>query len=170
MSSQAIRGAEGATIIGPTNPAREAESRDGVTPPSTDHGTLPNLKWSFADSHNRLEEGGWARQTTIREMPIATTLAGVNMRLKAGAIREMHWHKEAEWAFKACQLGVHSSTIARRAASALIFVIEVLTISCYSYLATTGVLPWPKRSPISFLNTCAPFAAVSNARNTTSKT
>ncbi|MGA9808421.1 MAG: cupin domain-containing protein [Candidatus Sulfotelmatobacter sp.] len=21
------------------------------------------------------------------------------MRLKAGAIREMHWHKEAEWAF-----------------------------------------------------------------------
>jgi oxalate decarboxylase len=32
-------------------------------------------------------------------MPIATTMAGVNMRLKAGAIREMHWHKEAEWAF-----------------------------------------------------------------------
>src|SRR5580704_18543291 len=32
-------------------------------------------------------------------MPIATTMAGVNMRLKAGAIREMHWHKEAEWAY-----------------------------------------------------------------------
>jgi oxalate decarboxylase len=99
MNSRAIRGAKGATIIGPTNPAREAESPDRVAPPSTDHGTLPNLKWSFADSHNRLEEGGWARQTTVREMPVATTLAGVNMRLKAGAIRELHWHKEAEWAF-----------------------------------------------------------------------
>jgi oxalate decarboxylase len=46
-----------------------------------------------------LQEGGWARQTTVRELPISTTIAGGNMRLKAGAIREMHWHKEAEWAF-----------------------------------------------------------------------
>jgi oxalate decarboxylase len=60
---------------------------------------MPNLKWSFAASHNRLLDGGWARETTVRELPIATTLAGVNMRLKAGAYRELHWHREAEWAF-----------------------------------------------------------------------
>jgi oxalate decarboxylase len=36
---------------------------------------------------------------TRRELPIATTLAGVNMRLAAGAVREMHWHKQAEWAY-----------------------------------------------------------------------
>ena len=36
---------------------------------------------------------------TIRELPVATTLAGVNMRLKAGAYRELHWHKEDKWAF-----------------------------------------------------------------------
>lgn len=94
-----IRGAEGANILGPTNPAREAESRDRLTPPPTDHGTLPSLRWSFADSHNRLSEGGWARQTTVRELPTATEIAGVNMRLKAGAIREMHWHTEGEWAY-----------------------------------------------------------------------
>jgi oxalate decarboxylase len=47
----------------------------------------------------RLDAGGWARQQTVRELPIATELAGVNMRLTAGAIREMHWHKEAEWGF-----------------------------------------------------------------------
>jgi oxalate decarboxylase len=35
----------------------------------------------------------------VRELPAATELAGVNMRLKPGGIREMHWHKEAEWAF-----------------------------------------------------------------------
>src|SRR5271157_1816342 len=60
---------------------------------------MPNLRWSFADSHNKLEPGGWARQTTVREMPVATQLACVNMRLKAGAIRELHWHKPAEWGF-----------------------------------------------------------------------
>ncbi|WP_443045219.1 cupin domain-containing protein [Streptomyces malaysiensis] len=32
-------------------------------------------------------------------MPIATTLAGVNMRLKPGAFRELHWHKQSEWAY-----------------------------------------------------------------------
>jgi len=32
-------------------------------------------------------------------MPIASRMAGVNMRLEAGAIRELHWHKTAEWAY-----------------------------------------------------------------------
>jgi oxalate decarboxylase len=94
-----IRGNEGASIIGPTNPEREAQSRDRLSPPSTDHGTLPSLKWSFTDSHNRLEEGGWARQTTGRELPIAQALNCVNMRLKAGVIRELHWHKPDEWGY-----------------------------------------------------------------------
>ena len=96
---QPIRGEEGADILGPTNPTREAQGRDRLAPPSTDHGTVPNLKWTFADSHNKLEGGGWARQTTVREMPVATKLAFVNMRLEAGVIREMHWHKPAEWAY-----------------------------------------------------------------------
>ena len=89
----------GADILGPRNPARAAEEPFTLAPPATDHGTMPNLKWSFADSHMRLEEGGWARQTTIRELPVSKAMAGVNMRLKAGAVREMHWHKEAEWAY-----------------------------------------------------------------------
>jgi oxalate decarboxylase len=44
-------------------------------------------------------KGGWAREVTQRELPIATQLAAVNMRLNPGAIRELHWHKEAEWEF-----------------------------------------------------------------------
>jgi oxalate decarboxylase len=67
-----VRGKEGALILGPANPAREAQSRDRLAPPATDRGTLPNLRWSFADSHNRLQQGGWARQATRREMPVAT--------------------------------------------------------------------------------------------------
>jgi oxalate decarboxylase len=93
------RGSEGADILGPRNAAREAQDPFTLAPPTTDHGTMPNLKWSFADSHMRLEDGGWARQTTVRELPISKAMAGVNMRLKANAVREMHWHKEAEWSY-----------------------------------------------------------------------
>jgi oxalate decarboxylase len=96
---QPIRDNQGASILGPTNPPREAQDPDLLVPPRTDHGTLPNLRWSFADSHNHLSEGGWARQTTIRELPSATEIAAINMRLKAGAVQEMHYHKEAEWAY-----------------------------------------------------------------------
>ena len=65
----------------------------------TNDGTVPNLKFSFSATRNRLLTGGWAREITVRELQIATTLAGVNMRLTPGGIRELHWHKEAEWQF-----------------------------------------------------------------------
>lgn len=96
---QPIRGHDGATDEGPRNIPRDRQNPDLLRPPATDRGTIPNLKFSFSDVHNRLEEGGWAREITVRELPIATTLAGVNMRLKPGGIRELHWHKEAEWAY-----------------------------------------------------------------------
>ena len=87
------------SILGPKNRPLEKENPDMRFPPDTDYGTLPSLKWSFEDSHMRVGVGGWARQTTSRELPISTEIAGVNMRLDAGAIREMHWHKENEWSY-----------------------------------------------------------------------
>lgn len=60
---------------------------------------MPNLRWSFSDSRMRVEDGGWSRQTTIRELPVATELAGVNMRLEAGGVRELHFHNASEWAY-----------------------------------------------------------------------
>ena len=56
--NEPIDGTLGGTILGPTNPSRQAENPDILVPPRTDSGTLPNYKWSFADSHMRLEEGG----------------------------------------------------------------------------------------------------------------
>jgi oxalate decarboxylase len=96
---QPIRGDLGASILGPRNVPLERENPDQLASPYTDSGTIPNLKFSFAAARNRLLEGGWAREVTVRELPVATELAGVNMRLKPGGIREMHWHKEAEWAY-----------------------------------------------------------------------
>ncbi|KAI0076203.1 oxalate decarboxylase [Panus rudis PR-1116 ss-1] len=96
---QAMRGTLGANILGPQNVPITLENPSLLAPPTTDHGTVENAKWPFSLSHNRLQTGGWARQQTVTDMPIAKEMAGVNMRLEAGAIRELHWHKTAEWAY-----------------------------------------------------------------------
>jgi oxalate decarboxylase len=94
-----VRGSWGAPIMGPQNLGLERDNPDMLSSPSTDAGTIPNLKFSYSTARNRLAPGGWAREITIRELPIATTMAGVNMRLQPGGIRELHWHKQAEWAY-----------------------------------------------------------------------
>ena len=108
LSAKTVRAADlqpsrapgvGGTDHGPHNPMRDAQNPDILNPPPTDHGTLPNLRFSFSDSHVRQESGGWTRQVTERELGVSKSIAGVNMRLNAGGIRELHWHKEAEWAY-----------------------------------------------------------------------
>ncbi|KAJ6489076.1 oxalate decarboxylase [Mycena sanguinolenta] len=94
-----IRGSLGATLMGPSNIPMEQENPDLLAPPTSDNGDVGNAKWPFAMSHNRLQTGGWARQQNIEVLPIATSMASVNMRLEAGAIRELHWHKTSEWAY-----------------------------------------------------------------------
>lgn len=89
----------GATDLGPRDIMRDRENPDMLVPPVTDAGLLPNMKFSFSDTHMQLNQGGWSREITVRDFPIATTLAGVNMRLTAGGVRELHWHQQAEWAY-----------------------------------------------------------------------
>lgn len=96
---QPIDGSRGADIAGPRNLAIEAQNPDVFLPPATDHGGIAALKFPFAMAHNRLEDGGWAREVTIRELPALKELAAVEMRLGPGVVRELHWHKEAEWAY-----------------------------------------------------------------------
>ena len=97
---QPSRGAGvGGTDPGPRNDARSRQNPNVLNPPATDKGTLPNLRFSYADAHVRQTNGGWTRQITVRELGVSEEIAGVNMRLNAGSIRELHWHKEAEWAY-----------------------------------------------------------------------
>ncbi|KJA19336.1 hypothetical protein HYPSUDRAFT_44387 [Hypholoma sublateritium FD-334 SS-4] len=96
---QAIRGSLGATILGPTDDFITVENADLLAPPTTDNGFTQNAKWPFSLSKNRLQTGGWSRQENVNVMPFATKMAGVNMRLTAGSIRELHWHTTAEWAY-----------------------------------------------------------------------
>ncbi len=96
---QPITDGRGASILGPRNLPIEEANPDLLLSPLTDAGTIPNLKFPFAQARNRVTTGGWAREVTARELPASQELAGVNMRLKPGGIRELHWHKEAEWAY-----------------------------------------------------------------------
>ncbi|MBP0725286.1 oxalate decarboxylase family bicupin [Bacillus sp. RG28] len=89
----------GATDYGPRDAMRDLENPDMFIPPITDAGTIPNLKFSFSDTHMQLYHGGWSREVTARELPISKTIAGVNMRLTPGGVRELHWHKQSEWAY-----------------------------------------------------------------------
>jgi oxalate decarboxylase len=43
--------------------------------------------------------GGWARDVTANQLPIATGISGAHLFLNPGGVREMHWHASAEWAY-----------------------------------------------------------------------
>jgi oxalate decarboxylase len=94
-----VKGELSTSDPGPSNPAVAAQDPNQFAPPPTDHGNLGTLKYSFSNAHNRRTEAGWAREVTVRNFPIAKSIAGVNMRLQAGAVRELHWHLPAEWAY-----------------------------------------------------------------------
>ncbi|MBB5329637.1 cupin domain-containing protein [Tunturiibacter gelidoferens] len=80
------------------NDPLDKENPSSVWAPPTDSGGQPPFKYSFSLSHKRQEEGGWTRQVTVRDLPISKKMAGVQMRLVTGGIRELHWHVGAEWA------------------------------------------------------------------------
>ncbi len=83
---------------GPQDPAMEAQLPAFQNPPPTDVNGMPLFWSSFNIVPKRVQNGGWARQVTSEDFPISTTIAGVNMRLGPGGIRELHWHQAAEWA------------------------------------------------------------------------
>src|SRR6202049_2446493 len=88
-----------ATDPGPTNEGLDSQNRDSAWPPGTDSKSLvPTFKYPFGLSHKRMQEGGWSREVTVRELPVSKSMAGVDMRLTAGGVRELHWHTAAEWA------------------------------------------------------------------------
>src|SRR6201991_2458633 len=70
----------GGNVPGPRDLTRDRENPDMLNPPSTDQGTLPNLRFSFADAHTKQTDGGWTRQGTKRELGISTTPAGAEVR------------------------------------------------------------------------------------------
>ena len=97
----AINATNPASIIdpGPQNPALASQFPSATSPPPTDVGGM-QMPWSsFNNAPRRIQNGGWARQVTQADFAISEEISGVNMRLTAGGIREMHWHLAAEWGY-----------------------------------------------------------------------
>jgi oxalate decarboxylase family bicupin protein len=87
-------------LIGVGTYEYERLNPDVYAPPGTDDGDVPQAKWPLGLSHNRFGTGrqsGWARQQNQNELPAATAMAGVDMRLAPHAYRELHWHTANEW-------------------------------------------------------------------------
>jgi len=83
---------------GPQNPQLRDVLPSFNNPPPTDVGGMA-IPWaSFNEAHKRIQAGGWAREVTTAAFPISKDIAGVNMRLGPGGVRELHWHQQAEWA------------------------------------------------------------------------
>jgi oxalate decarboxylase len=87
------------TDPGPQNPALSSQFPGAFSPPATDAGDVPMFWASFNNAPRRIQDGGWARQVTQSDFQIAEDIAGTNMRLIRGGIRELHWHQAAEWAY-----------------------------------------------------------------------
>jgi oxalate decarboxylase len=88
-----------ATDPGPANTPLDGQNPDSTWPPATDSKSLvQTFKYPFSFANKRSYEGGWSREVTVRELAVSKTLAGVNMRLTAGGVRELHWHTADEWA------------------------------------------------------------------------
>ena len=82
---------------GPHNEIIEGQFPSQNDPPATDVSTQPFFWSSFNISPKRIQNGGWARELTAEDFAISEEIAGVDMHLAPGGIRELHWHQTAEW-------------------------------------------------------------------------
>lgn len=64
-----VRGKNGLPFFHKSNTAIDRENIDNISPPISDAGTVPNLKWSMSLSHAKLLQGGWVREQTVTDLP-----------------------------------------------------------------------------------------------------
>jgi oxalate decarboxylase len=91
------KGDKSSSAPGPGNSVLDQQNPDSFLPPQCDAGGVQTFKYPFGLGHKRMQEGGWSREVTVRELAVSKSIAGVDMRLTAGGIRELHWHTAAEW-------------------------------------------------------------------------
>jgi len=108
-SGLALQAALGADASDKGNPGDGGLGRNAVQlPPGAkvayhdpkDVEAMPNFKYSLEGNVPKITSGGWAKESTIHQLPVSKGIAGVHMFLNPGASRELHWHAiAAEWAF-----------------------------------------------------------------------
>ena len=69
-------GNHSASNPGPINKVLTGESPDSYLPPTTGRGDVLPIWYSFDLVHRRIQDGGWTRQVTARELPSSQDVAG----------------------------------------------------------------------------------------------
>ena len=78
----------------------DVSSMNNVPDPLLAEEELPTFRFALEKSEGRTQDGGVAKEATVKQLPISKGIAGVSMRLEPGVMRELHWHATAaEWAF-----------------------------------------------------------------------
>src|SRR5258706_15813469 len=54
--------------------------------------TLESFKYDIESETGWVGPAGSAKEATVLQFPMSESIAGVSMRLKPGAMRELHWH------------------------------------------------------------------------------
>ena len=68
--------------------------------PLLDGEELPTFRFALELSEGKVIGGSSGREATVEQLPISKGIAGVSMRLEPGAMRELHWHANAdEWQY-----------------------------------------------------------------------
>ncbi len=61
---------------------------------------MPEIKYQLSKEPMKEYQGGRSNEATAQNFPISKGVAGVNMYLNPGGLRELHWHANAaEWAY-----------------------------------------------------------------------
>ncbi len=80
--------------------AGDASFMNNVPDPILSGDDLPTFKFALEKSEGRVSGLSFAKEATVRQLPISKGIAGVAMGLAPGVMRELHWHATAaEWAF-----------------------------------------------------------------------
>lgn len=90
-------------------PGREAYFAGGPVPDTASFDAAPRAEPSLVSAHRyplmaqqprRIPGGGTQRTVTVDEFPISATMAGSVLEIEPGAMRELHWHPNAdEWQY-----------------------------------------------------------------------
>jgi len=89
-------------------PKEETFIPQGAVPPEKQYLPLMGVqrttplthKYPMMSQEPHKFSGGQERRVTVKEFPISSSIAGVILELEPGAIRELHWHPNAdEWQY-----------------------------------------------------------------------
>ena len=84
----------------PAYELRDREAGPQASPTREQPSLVTTHRYPLEAQEPRKFAGGTIRLVTVEQFPISTTMAGAILELEPGAIREMHWHPNAdEWQY-----------------------------------------------------------------------